>query len=120
MLPFEEQKQENFPSGQPRLCSGITEILVVVGGICMNKRLKEVDYYHKEKGKRQNFFQKFPILDLTLKEDIFLSGIFVQNSPPPKSCFKRSKLIQSRRISRYVSRFFFGKFSTTLPHTPLY
>merc|ERR1712130_717819 len=41
MLPFEEQKQENFPLGQPRLCSGITEVLVVVGGICMNKRLKE-------------------------------------------------------------------------------
>ena len=51
MLPFEEQKQENFRIGQPRTSSGISEILVVVGGICMNKRLKEVDYYHKERGK---------------------------------------------------------------------
>ena len=50
MLPFEEQKQGYFPCGQPRQCSGISEILVVVGGICMNRRLKEVDYYSKEKG----------------------------------------------------------------------
>ena len=49
MLPFEEQKQGYFPCGQPRQCSGISEILVVVGGICMNRRLKEVDYYSKEK-----------------------------------------------------------------------
>ena len=51
MLPFEERKQEECLLAKARVHSPIQEILVVIGGICNNKKLKEVDYYHKNKGK---------------------------------------------------------------------
>ena len=50
MLPFEERKQEACPLARARVHSPVQEILVVIGGICNNKKLKEVDFYHKYKG----------------------------------------------------------------------
>jgi len=50
MLPFEERKQEACALAKARLHSPVQEILVVIGGICNNKKLKEVDFYHKNKG----------------------------------------------------------------------
>ena len=50
MLPFEERKQEACSLAKARVHSPVQEILVVIGGICNNKKLKEVDYYHKYKG----------------------------------------------------------------------
>ena len=51
MLPFEERKQEECLLAAPRNSSGVQEVLVVIGGICNNKKLKEVDYYNSVKGK---------------------------------------------------------------------
>lgn len=50
MLPFEERKQEECLLAAPRNSSGVQEVLVVIGGICNNKKLKEVDYYNSVKG----------------------------------------------------------------------
>ena len=50
MLPFEERKQEECLLAAPRNSSGVQEVLVVIGGICNNKKLKEVDYYNSDKG----------------------------------------------------------------------
>ena len=50
MLPYEERKQEEFKLATPRNQTEFREILVVVGGICNNKKLKEVDYYDHENG----------------------------------------------------------------------
>ena len=50
MLPVEERKQEGCQFALPRNLSGVIEVLVVVGGICNNKKLKEVDFYVGDKG----------------------------------------------------------------------
>ena len=60
MLPFEERKQEECLLAAPRNSSGVQEVLVVIGGICNNKKLKEVDYYNSVKGKlKKKVDQKF-------------------------------------------------------------
>ena len=64
MLPFEERKQEECLLAAPRNSSGVQEVLVVIGGICNNKKLKEVDYYNSVKGKlkkKQYFGSKIQV-----------------------------------------------------------